>query len=71
MNRPETRIDHLRTHQPAAWSLLKFVANQGLAAIDASSDRVRLGSELRRQQPRTHFVLSAVTHSWNRRPFAP
>ncbi|MCP5039532.1 MAG: hypothetical protein GY944_00795 [bacterium] len=69
MARPESRIDHLRSNQPATWSLLKLTASQGLASIDASHDRVHLGTELRRQQPRIHFVLSGVTGDWERRPF--
>lgn len=68
MARGETRIDYLQDHQPATWSLLKLAASQGLASIDRPHDDVRLGSQLQKQQPRMHFVLSGLLREFEMQP---
>jgi len=61
-----SRLERLRSTQPAAWSLLKFTAARGLAAIDGSKDRVTLTTELRRQSPHVHYVLGGAIEEWRR-----
>ena len=58
-------IEHLRSNQPATWSLLKLAASQGLASIDDSADTVSLDAELGLRHQRLHFLLARLIHEWD------
>ncbi len=58
-------IDHLRSNQPATWSLLKLAATQGLASIDTSTDTLLLDRELEQHHQKLYFVLHRLMSERN------
>jgi hypothetical protein len=58
-------IEHLRSKQPATWSLLKLAASQGLVSIDDSAETVSLGEELGTRHQRLHFLLARLIREWD------
>ncbi len=58
-------IEHLRSNQPATWSLLKLAASQGLASIDTSADTLQLDRELEERHEKLHFVLHRLMSERN------
>lgn len=65
MDRSATLIGHLKSKQPATWSLLKLAASQGLASIDTSEDTVILDDELQYRHQRLHYLMFRLMSEWN------
>ena len=65
MDRPATLIDHLKTNQPATWSLLKLAATQGLASIDTDEDTVMLKHELQQRHQKLHYLMFRLMDEWD------
>lgn len=65
MVRSATLIGHLKSNQPATWSLLKLAATQGLASINISEDTVMLDDELQHRHQRLHYLMFRLMSEWN------
>jgi hypothetical protein len=61
-------IEHLRSNQPATWSLLKLAATQGLASIDDIADTVSLDRDLGERHQRLQFLLLRLMSEWDSNP---
>lgn len=64
-DRPATLIDHLKTNQPATWSLLKLAATQGLASIDTVEDTVLLKHGLQQRHQKLHYLMFRLINEWD------
>ena len=58
-------IEHLRSNQPATWSLLKLAATQGLASIDDSADTVSLSRDFSERHQKLDFLLQRLFREWD------
>lgn len=65
MDRPATLIDHLKSNQPATWSLLKLAATQGLASIDTVADTVLLKKDLQQRHQKLHSLMLRLMSEWD------
>ncbi len=64
MVRNANLIHHVKTQNPATWSLLKLAATQELVVIHSASKSFSLSPDLERQQPRLHGLLIRIMEDW-------
>ena len=64
MIRDANLIHHMKTQQPATWSLLKLAAVRGHVFISDASDRLSLSPDLQREDPRLHFLMVRIMDDW-------
>ena len=53
-------IEHLRSNQPATFSLLKLAAAQGLASINRDDTALEIDNDLRLRHSKLHFLLDRL-----------